>query len=91
MRSRRRRAVREIAMFVSDEAATAFVSDRSSMVDLETALARLDADDRRLLALRYVAGFDSSELARATGLSPAGVRARLGRLLRRLRMELGDE
>ena len=38
-------------------------------------------DDRALLALRYVAGFDSTELGRATGRSASGTRARLARLL----------
>jgi hypothetical protein len=38
-----------------------------------------------------VAGFDSTELARATGRSPSGTRARLARLLARLRMELRDD
>ena len=60
-------------------------------LDLANALARLDPDDRALLALRYVAGFDSTELARATGRSPSGTRARLARLLDRLRKDLGDD
>lgn len=60
-------------------------------LDLVNALARLDPDDRALLALRYVAGFDSSELARATGRSASGTRARLARLLGRLRTELSDD
>jgi len=60
-------------------------------LDLANALARLDPDDRALLALRYVAGFDSTELARATGRSPSGTRARLSRLLDRLRKDLGDD
>jgi DNA-directed RNA polymerase specialized sigma24 family protein len=59
-------------------------------VDLSNALARLHPDDRALLALRYVAGFDSTELARVTGRSPSGTRARLARLLDRLRRELDD-
>jgi DNA-directed RNA polymerase specialized sigma24 family protein len=58
-------------------------------VDLRLALERLDADDRALLALRYVAGFDSTELAGVVGLTPAGVRTRLKRLLDGLRRELG--
>ena len=60
-------------------------------LDLANALAMLDPDDRALLALRYVAGFDSTELARATGRSPSGTRARLARLLDRLRTELSDD
>ena len=54
----------------------------------EAAMARLDPDDRALLALRYVAGFDSNELASAIGLSASGIRSRLERLLKRLREEL---
>lgn len=57
-------------------------------IDLRNALGRLSAEDRELLALRYVAGFDSSELSRVTGLSASGVRARLQRLLTVLRNEL---
>jgi RNA polymerase sigma factor (sigma-70 family) len=64
---------------------------RVADIDLANALARLDPDDRTLLALRYVAGFDSTELARATGRSPSGTRARLARLLARLRTELRDD
>ncbi len=59
-------------------------------LDLQAALMGLDADDRALLAMRYVAGFDSNELSAATGLSPSGTRNRLERLLARLREELGD-
>lgn len=57
-------------------------------VDLRRAMARLDPDDRALLAMRYVAGFSSTELAEVTGLSAPGTRARLARLLKRLREEL---
>jgi RNA polymerase sigma-70 factor, ECF subfamily len=57
-------------------------------VDLRRAMDRLDADDRALLAMRYVAGFSSVELAQVIGLSPPGTRARLSRLLKRLRREL---
>mgnify|MGYP000261211529 CR=1 FL=1 len=51
---------------------------------------RLDPDDRALLALRYVAGFDSNELAAATGISPSGTRSRIERALKRLRKDLSD-
>ena len=59
-------------------------------MDLRNALGRLSTDDRALLALRYVAGMDSFELSRVTGLSPSGTRARLARLLSTLRQELHD-
>ena len=57
-------------------------------LDLRAALERLDPDDRALLAMRYVAGFDATELGAAIDLSPSGTRARLSRLLARLRQEL---
>ena len=87
-RARRRRAVREIA--VAEVAQATGHGRREEEIDLANALARLAPDDRALLALRYVAGFDSSELARVTGISPSGTRARLARLLDRMRKELGD-
>lgn len=62
----------------------------SGNVDLRNALGRLSADDRALLALRYIAGMDSTELSRYTRLSPSGTRARLARLLTTLRAELHD-
>jgi RNA polymerase sigma factor (sigma-70 family) len=59
-------------------------------LDLLAAMDRLPPDDRALIAMRYVAGFDATELAAATGLSSSGTRARLARILQRLRKELGD-
>ena len=43
---------------------------RAEDLDLVNALARLSPDDRSLLALRYVAGFDSFEIGRMTGHLP---------------------
>ena len=60
-------------------------------VDLANALGHLKPEDRALVALRYVADLDASELAQALGISPSGVRTRLSRLLDRLRKELGDD
>ena len=60
-------------------------------IDLVRALASLSPDDRALLALRYVAGVDASELGSMTGRSASGTRARLSRLTARLRKELGDD
>ncbi|MEA2026797.1 MAG: sigma-70 family RNA polymerase sigma factor [Chloroflexota bacterium] len=59
-----------------------------STLDLRAALDRLDPDDRALPAMKYGAGFDSNELALATGISPSGTRSRIERLLKRLREEL---
>ena len=91
LRRQRRRTVVELSVADHEPRAIADPAGRAADLDLANALARLDPDDRTLLALRYVAGFDSTELARATGRSPSGTRARLGRLLARLRTELGDD
>ena len=94
MRRRRRHGVVEVAVADASEAHGPVGSDpatRATDLDLANALARLDPDDRALLALRYVAGFDSTELSHFTGRSPSGTRARLARLLDRLRTELRDD
>jgi RNA polymerase sigma-70 factor, ECF subfamily len=92
------RAVREISMSGGIDSAQASGGrsdirphDRVESIDLANVLALLDPDDRALLALRYVAGLNSTELGRFTGLTPAGTRARLQRLLDRLRGELRDD
>lgn len=59
-------------------------------LDLRESLKRLDPDDRALLAMRYVAGFNATELAAAIGITPSGTRNRLERLTSRLRQELSD-
>ena len=90
LRKRRRRAQVEVA---ADAAGTPGGFDPATgiaLVDLQNALSRLDPDDAALLAMRYVAGFDSNELAVATGISPSGTRSRLERLLKRLREDLSD-
>jgi RNA polymerase sigma-70 factor, ECF subfamily len=63
-------------------------ADTIDLVDLRRALAHLTPEDRSLLALRFVAGLDSSEIARHSGLSASGVRSRLARLIARLRMDI---
>jgi RNA polymerase sigma factor (sigma-70 family) len=91
IRRRRRRSISEVDLEqAGDRAGPGDPGDRARDLDLINVLARLSSDDRTLLALRYVAGFDSSEIARATGRSASGTRARLGRLLARLRSELRD-
>ena len=58
---------------------------------LLTAVRRLPTEDRTLIALRYVAGFDATEIGRTMGLSASGVRSRLARLVARLRQEVDDD
>ena len=87
VRSQRRRVVTELRAEGprgDDEGTTVW----GGRIDLRNALATLSAEDRQLLALRYVAGFDSGELSRVTGLSASGTRARLQRLLLVLREQL---
>jgi RNA polymerase sigma-70 factor (ECF subfamily) len=87
LRKRRRAAVVEID--VADIGSSQDdPSDSIPSVDLRAAVRRLAPEDRALLALRYVAGFDSSELGRVFGMSPSGVRSRLERMTARLRKEL---
>jgi RNA polymerase sigma factor (sigma-70 family) len=64
---------------------------RAGDTDLLAAIRLLPADDRMLLSLRYVAGFDATEIGTALGMSASGVRSRLSRLVDRLRTEVGDD
>jgi len=59
-------------------------------LDLLDAFRNLKPEDRTLLALRYVAGLDSTEIGTLLRMSPSGVRGHLSRLLERLRRELRD-
>ena len=89
MRRQRRHSV--VAIEVADVGSDRHdPAARADLADLATALRRLGADDRALLALRYVAGLDATEIGNAVGMSPSGIRSRLARLLARLRTELAD-
>jgi RNA polymerase sigma-70 factor (ECF subfamily) len=90
-RQMRRRDRRAVVVDISETINGGVVTDDVDSVtalDLERALKGMSGDERRLLALRFVAGFDSSEIARLLGMSPSGVRSRLSRLIQRLRDEL---
>jgi RNA polymerase sigma factor (sigma-70 family) len=87
IRGRRRRPVIDISDAVQQDAG-GDPADTIGLVDLQRALAHLTPDDRRLLALRFVAGLDSTEIARHIGLSASGVRSRLARLIDRLRTDI---
>jgi RNA polymerase sigma-70 factor (ECF subfamily) len=62
--------------------------DFVDVADLELVLRGLRSDERRLLAMRYAADLDSTEIADQLGLSASGVRSRLSRILERLRNDL---
>ena len=86
-RRSQRRQVREISMERYDPVA-GDPADEVDLVDLERALGTLSPDDRRLLAMRYVADLDSTVIATRLGMTASGVRSRLSRTLDRLRREL---
>ena len=90
LRKRKRRAEIEVVTDQSTEPGGVDPATGVAAMDLRAALARLAPDDAALLAMRYVVGFDSNELALAIGISPSGTRSRIERLLNRLREELSD-
>lgn len=65
-------------------------AERAAEVDLAAALQRLSPQDRTVVAMRYLIGLTSVEIGQAIGMSPPGVRAKLARLLDRLREDLRD-
>jgi RNA polymerase sigma-70 factor, ECF subfamily len=75
----------EVADIRSDVADPAW---RSADDELVSAIRRLPVEDRTLIALRYVSGFDASEIGPMVGLSASGVRSRLSRIVARLRQEV---
>jgi RNA polymerase sigma factor (sigma-70 family) len=96
VRQRGRRMLREIAIDGDGPAGMAAASrsdpgTRAAEMDLANALASLDEGDRILVGLRYAAGLTSDEIGRIVGMTGGGVRARLARLLDRLRRELDDD
>jgi RNA polymerase sigma-70 factor, ECF subfamily len=74
------------ALFGDDPGA----SDHAAALDLRYAISQLDAESRTVVALRYFAGLDATEIGAALTIPPATVRTRLRRALRRLRDRLGD-
>jgi RNA polymerase sigma factor (sigma-70 family) len=87
IRRQRRRPVLDLSDAMEHDAG-GDPAEAIGLVDLQRALAHLKPDDRRLLALRFVAGLDSTEIARHTGGSASGVRSRLARLIDRLRTDI---
>jgi RNA polymerase sigma-70 factor (ECF subfamily) len=94
IRRQGRRALREIAVDPNSEdrpaPAGADPAEHIAEVDLANALARLGLDDRTIVGLRYAAGLSSAEIGAAIGMTGGGVRARLARILARLREDLRD-
>ena len=90
LRKGRRRSEVEVREDVSSRPGSVDPATGIASVDLREAMLRLDPDDRALIAMRYGAGFDATELGMAVGKSPAAVRQRLKRALDRLRKDLAD-
>jgi RNA polymerase sigma-70 factor (ECF subfamily) len=86
----RRRSVVEISVLPERDHA-GDPADAISRLDLRRALLKLSSEDRALLAMRYAANLDSTQIAGVTGMSASGVRSRLARLLERLRMDLDHD
>lgn len=88
---RRERRDRIVALDVIDlESHDGDPAARLADADLLVAVRRLATVDRELLALRYVAGFDSAEIGDALGVPASTIRTRLSRLIARLRVEVGE-
>jgi RNA polymerase sigma-70 factor (ECF subfamily) len=58
---------------------------RERLVRLRALLAKLDAGQRELLALRFAAGLSSSQIAVVVGKSPAAVKKQLTRIIASLK------
>jgi RNA polymerase sigma factor (sigma-70 family) len=84
---RRRRRVAALAAEPGGPEA-AFVevgADPVRRATVRAALAGLDARDRELIALKFVAGLDNAEIAGVLGISPSNAGTRLHRAVHRLR------
>ena len=92
-RRRGRRALREVTVYPLPASIAApdatDPAERIAVIDLANALAGLGDADRHLVGLS-AAGLSSSEIGQIVGMTSSGVRARLGRVLARLREELRD-
>ncbi|HEX8997472.1 MAG TPA: sigma-70 family RNA polymerase sigma factor [Ktedonobacterales bacterium] len=71
-------------LYTSDPGA----SDHAIRLDLRHAIASLEAESQQLIALRYFAGLDSTEIGAMLGIPPATARTRLRRALILLRERL---
>lgn len=74
---RRRRSASAIRRLTRESSSSAADPELLALRDLLDRY--LSADDRSLLLLRYLHGFNAAELAEMTGRSPAAVRQRLSR------------
>jgi RNA polymerase sigma factor (sigma-70 family) len=85
---RRRRVRRFLPLIDAQERSGVRNADADGQIDLVAAVQHLPVRDRQILVLRYGLGESSAEIGRQVGLSDAGVRVRLGRVISALRAEL---
>lgn len=85
------RRVRWVDLDPDARASSAGEPVEAAVVDLAAVLRSLKPDERSLLAMRFAAGLEASEIATQLGISASGVRSRLWRLLDRLREDLALE
>ncbi|HEX5441542.1 MAG TPA: sigma-70 family RNA polymerase sigma factor, partial [Ktedonobacterales bacterium] len=78
--------LRPLAYLVSHPGA----SFHTAALDLRNAVNRLDESLRVIVALRYYAGLDATEIGEALGIPASTVRGRLSRALAILRAALSD-
>ncbi|HEU0244067.1 MAG TPA: sigma-70 family RNA polymerase sigma factor [Candidatus Limnocylindrales bacterium] len=88
VRRRRRHPVVDLSIVGDATDGHGDPGDRIHLLDLERALHRLKPDDRALIALRYIAGLDSGQIAAQLGGSASGIRSRLSRAIEHLRTDL---
>jgi RNA polymerase sigma-70 factor, ECF subfamily len=82
---RRRRRVAHLAADPEADAPGPEAADPVRRATVRAALARLDARDRELVALKFFAGLDNAEIAGVLGISPTNAGTRLHRAVNRLR------
>lgn len=70
---------------------TGFEDEATSRLALASAMRRLSRRQREAVALHYLVGLPEREVAVVLGIGEGSVRRHLGRALRRLRGELGND
>ena len=91
---KRKRAVQTVPITDSDPPAGGSTSDQMDVLEsravVRQALAQLDADQHRIVVLRYFAELTVPEIASSMGLKEGTVKSRLHRALGRLRKHLEE-
>ena len=89
--TRRRNAPLDLAANLATLAAHGDVPDDADSLDLRRAVLALPDDLRRMVALRFYAGMDSTQIGSALDAPAATIRTRLRRALELLRRDLQEK